>query len=390
MIFKGVVNEGGVEAASTLFVGGSGVGNYSNIQEAIDNASSGDTIFVYDDNSPYYKSSDYMCLFIWKKINLVGENKETTIIDGEEEDNVVCIGADGVSVSGFTIQNSEKNAYWETFAGINLGNVEDCNIFNNNIINNYIGIKIDDKSENNMIRDNNIFDNQVGVSLSGSSENNLVKNNNISSNEEQGIQIWSSDSNQVENNAISNNKVGIETSYSKYNKISSNQVFTNEYGIWLTRSSYANEIIKNNVTSNSNTGLRILDSVDNIIYYNNFINNQEQAYDRDNDNIWNNEDYEGNYWSDYQGIDNGAGGRKKGDNVGDTILPHLGLDNYPLINPPGSTPIPNNSSNNHLPDSESPDDSNNYSIILGSSLILAIIIVAAILIIVYLKKFRYI
>jgi hypothetical protein len=33
----------------TLYVGGSGEGNYTKIQDAIDNASKGDTVFVYDE-----------------------------------------------------------------------------------------------------------------------------------------------------------------------------------------------------------------------------------------------------------------------------------------------------------------------------------------------------
>ena len=40
----------------TFYVGGSGPGNYSKIQDAIDNTSDGDTVFVYDDSSPYYES----------------------------------------------------------------------------------------------------------------------------------------------------------------------------------------------------------------------------------------------------------------------------------------------------------------------------------------------
>ena len=38
---------------NTLYVGGSGPKNYSTIQEAINDASDGDTVFVYDDSSPY-------------------------------------------------------------------------------------------------------------------------------------------------------------------------------------------------------------------------------------------------------------------------------------------------------------------------------------------------
>ena len=37
-------------AGNTLYVGGNGSGNYTKIQDAIDNASDGDTVFVFDDS----------------------------------------------------------------------------------------------------------------------------------------------------------------------------------------------------------------------------------------------------------------------------------------------------------------------------------------------------
>lgn len=39
-----------------LYVGGSGLHNYSRIQDAVDNASAGDIIFVYNKSSPYYEN----------------------------------------------------------------------------------------------------------------------------------------------------------------------------------------------------------------------------------------------------------------------------------------------------------------------------------------------
>jgi hypothetical protein len=42
---------------------------------------------------------------------------------------------------------------------------------------------------------------------------------------------------------------------------------------------------------------------------------------------------EGNYWSNYNGLDDGSNGRIAGDGVGDTNIPHMGLDNYPLMEP---------------------------------------------------------
>ena len=62
----------------TLYVGGSGPGNYSKIQDAINNASDNDTVFVYDDSSPYYEN-----IVMDKPINLIGENMNSTVIDNE-------------------------------------------------------------------------------------------------------------------------------------------------------------------------------------------------------------------------------------------------------------------------------------------------------------------
>jgi len=64
---------------NTLYVGGRGPGNYTRIQDAINNASNGDKVFVYDESSPYYEK-----VKINKAIQLVGENQQTTVIDGRD------------------------------------------------------------------------------------------------------------------------------------------------------------------------------------------------------------------------------------------------------------------------------------------------------------------
>ena len=89
-----------IERGTRLSVGGSGPGNYSRIQDAINDASEGDTVFVYDDSSPYPEN-----LIVDKTIILQGENKTTTIIDGGAV--TILILADRVVISGFTIMNSE-------------------------------------------------------------------------------------------------------------------------------------------------------------------------------------------------------------------------------------------------------------------------------------------
>jgi len=63
-----------------LYVGGSGAGNYTRIQDAINDSSDDDTVFVYDDSSPYDEN-----LRIKKSIQLIGENKTSTIINSSSQ-----------------------------------------------------------------------------------------------------------------------------------------------------------------------------------------------------------------------------------------------------------------------------------------------------------------
>ena len=61
----------------TRFVGGSGPGNYTSIQDAINDSSDGDIVFVY--TGTYYES-----LIVDKAIHLLRENKYSTVIVNED------------------------------------------------------------------------------------------------------------------------------------------------------------------------------------------------------------------------------------------------------------------------------------------------------------------
>ena len=69
-------------SGATLYVGGAGGGNYSKIQDAIDNASVGDTVFVYNDT--YYEN-----VLVNKTITLTGMDMSNTTIDGSGIGDVV-------------------------------------------------------------------------------------------------------------------------------------------------------------------------------------------------------------------------------------------------------------------------------------------------------------
>ena len=84
-------------AQNTIYVKNEGA-DFTSIQNAINNATEGDTIYVY--SGTYYEN-----ITINKTITLIGENKNTTIIDAEGKENAVNITADYVNMSGFTVTN---------------------------------------------------------------------------------------------------------------------------------------------------------------------------------------------------------------------------------------------------------------------------------------------
>ena len=164
-----------------LYVGGDGDGNYTNIQDAIDNASDGDTVFVH--SGTYYEN-----IAISKTIKLMGEDKITTIVDGSRHNDVVFISTYGVNISRFTIQNSGSS-----YSGISLTDYSYYNVISDNIISkNWDGVRLSYYTSKNIIRNNIISDNSNGISLGYFCKNNSVSRNTLSNNAYYGIYISAS------------------------------------------------------------------------------------------------------------------------------------------------------------------------------------------------------
>ena len=136
-----------------LYVGGRGEGNYSSIQSAISDASSGDTIFVY--SGIYHEN-----VTIDKELSLIGENADTTIIDGIGNDTVTIL-AENIKLSGFTITNATDEEDIST-TGIRI--VGSNNIISDNIImDNTIGVFIR-RATNITICNNRFYNNGIIIS----------------------------------------------------------------------------------------------------------------------------------------------------------------------------------------------------------------------------------
>ncbi|MEA3559702.1 MAG: fibronectin type III domain-containing protein [Candidatus Thermoplasmatota archaeon] len=78
-------------------------------------------------------------------------------------------------------------------------------------------------------------------------------------------------------------------------------------------------------------GIALKDDDNCTIFHNSFIDNDRNAKGFVNSNWFNESTGEGNYYSNYNGKDDGSNGRRAHDGIGDTNLPFNGRDPYPLM-----------------------------------------------------------
>jgi parallel beta-helix repeat protein len=238
---------------------------FQTIQEGVNRAFNGYTVFVrsgiYDEH-----------VIINKTINLDGEYKNSTIIDGGGTDDVVTITVPGVTISGFTIQHSGTQTY---HAGIKTLSLDSNVTIEHTIIqNNAIGIYLNYAYELswNIVRNNTIQNNMKGI-YAHWANNDQITGNTISMNNGNGIEMERCEQSYIKGNIISNN---------------------GECGIYLRGASHKNVIGELNTIRDNTIGVKLSESNRNIINNNNFINNDDQA-------VFNNAfftTWKRNYWDD--------------------------------------------------------------------------------------------
>jgi len=256
-----------------------------------------------------------------------------------------------MTLSGSTVVN--KTFHSNIQIGIKVYSSSNNNISNNYISHSTYGVKLDQTSEYNSIVNNKILETSHGIYVGYSSNNNIDRNNvssltngiyclysdhvnirnNTFSKSANGIQLYGTSNNTVSGNTIvGKNGHGIYLVLAGSNTVDSNLVSNNYWGI-RTYDSDSNNITQNTFSYNTYCGIYLAtDSTDNTIALNNIIENEEQIF-RDmtsRTNTWNTTisgKYYGNYWSDYEGEDTNE------DGVGNTLIPHLGVDNYTLMQP---------------------------------------------------------
>jgi len=212
-----------VSAATwTINENDNGMQTNQNIQEIIDNANAGDTILFTG------LQYTHIHLSINKPLNIISSVGTQLYACPSQfpqgSDNYAAFyinnGASGTNISGFKINNNNQGY------GININGTSGINVLNNIIsCSNGIGVNVVDSA-------------------------NITLNNNTLTQSDSGIKILNSSSTSILNNQIIDN---------------------NENGILFGKNVFNTSINHNNVTSNLNTGINLLESCNNVSIKDNYI-----------------------------------------------------------------------------------------------------------------------
>ncbi|NAT11024.1 hypothetical protein C4E22_05710 [ANME-1 cluster archaeon AG-394-G06] len=272
------------------------------IQDAIDAASSSDTIEVY--SGTYYENVDVTKQLVLRRVNT---DKGKPIVDASGNGSAIILSADGIVLEGFEVTNSTGRL--GRGAGIRI--MSENNIVRDiNATNSDYGIILY-FSSNNTLKDNLMSGNGYNFGVWGANDNDIDTSNLVdgkpiyylvgasdmvidsSSNagtvycvdcdsitvtgltltkNSDGVFFLNTSNSRIENNQISSNLFGIGLYKSTNNTVIDNKAINNGEGIKLYKSTN-NTVIDNKASNINGTGIGIWLSMNNSITGNNASNN---------------------------------------------------------------------------------------------------------------------
>ncbi len=220
--------------------------------------------------------------------------------------NIIKDSAYGIRLSNSATNTIAANNITLTSYAVHItGATSTGTIIKNNVLSGRVA-GIFSSSGTTTIDHNTIWDGSSGIYLQGTNALSAIVDYNIIINSSYGIRLYYFEAittgHTIRNNKVAYSEWAIETTYSYGNTFKANWLEENTYGVFMAFSS-------------SNT-----------FYQNNFVDNVMQAYAGTGSNTWSSGG-QGNYWSDYTGIDANENG------IGDTpyLVSPIGQDNYPLM-----------------------------------------------------------
>jgi len=300
--------------------------DYSGIQVALDEANPGDVIRVA--SGTYFEK-----VRVRKPLSLIGEGSNKTVIDGGKKMVVVEVYADNVEIRGFTVRNGTYGIFlWYCSGALLRNNVMTNNTWNFGVWGDSLHHYFHDVDSSNLVDGKSIYYwlNQHGKRVPKDAGyvalincTNITMEDAILTSNEQGVLLVNTNYSLIENVTILGNDRGIDLHTSNNNTVRMNNLISINWHAIYCISSQSNTFTGNTIRE-GDYGILTQNSYENTIFHNNFINNTDQLHQLNSSNVWDN-GREGNYWSDYMGVDLDS------DGVGDTMLPHLGVDYHPLV-----------------------------------------------------------
>lgn len=264
-------NKAVLNSVNTLYVGGTGPGNYSSIQSAIDDSSDGDTVFVY---AGVYDEN----IRISTQIQLIGIEKEKTIISASNSSEFLILD----SVDFAFIENlSFLCMDDEQFDVIKMVKCNNCTISNIDLISETL--------QRSAIKVNGFFNTVEKITTRGRYFF-------------AGVELFHGGSNTIKNNSFESCSEGILIHRSHNNLVSSNEMTNTTNGIYIEEGN--NNFITRNILKSNIRGIFSSYSPGNLIEKNDFLDNGEHVRFLKLlkigfllPNTWRN-----NYWDDYKGF----------------------------------------------------------------------------------------
>ena len=276
------------------------------IQEAVNNATAGNTIIVRD--GTYAEN-----VVVDKSLTIKSENGSdgTFVHTPNPKSDVFNIPVDNVTIDGFTITGATSTSGSpKYYSGVQITG-KYCCICNNNISGNHNGVQIYGRDHPDC-------------------DYNTVANNTISDSICAGIKVYRSSNNIIIHNTVSHSGyIGGDRPQG--------------YNIWLhagylVGSTHDNVVTRNDVIDGVNIGVFLQhEANDNKIYLNNFCGNRQHIKITGSSSLWNSAakvtyGYHGTTCTNNTGnhFDNYGGSDADGDGIGDISY---SSDHYPLVEP---------------------------------------------------------
>jgi len=232
-----------VAKGTTIIVDDDGGQDYTSIQDAIDNATQGDTIRVWD--GTYHEH-----ILVDETVSLVGNGSEATTIDGDGGGDAVRIMANWVNVSRFGIQDAGRGVWIES----------DNNVISEMTIQSSGSGFFIKKGNYNRILSNTVT--SCGRGLGGGGSYSNIAFNSFSDCTGSGVYLWNARYTSLENNSCnSNTDKGIGLGSGHHNTLKNNSCSLNgQTGIHLVLSTTDNELSNNDCSDNGKYGFHFSQS----------------------------------------------------------------------------------------------------------------------------------